>query len=63
MVATFNIWSMTGDWTILSKWIREDEVEDVGCRKGWRWATDVGQFEIRHDCRQQSKKQRIEGFQ
>ena len=40
---------MLGDWAILSKRIREDEVEDVGLRKSWRWGANVGQFEIRHD--------------
>jgi hypothetical protein len=57
MVASLNIRSMVRNWAIVSKWIREDEVEDVGCRKGWRWGTDVGQFKVRHDCRQQKKKQ------
>lgn len=48
---------MLGDRAILSKRIREDEVEDVGLRKSWRWGADVGQFEIRHDGKKQEKRQ------
>jgi hypothetical protein len=32
MVARLGVGSMLRDWTILSKRIGEDEVEDVGCR-------------------------------
>jgi len=49
MIARLKVRSMLGDWAILSKRIREDEVEDVGLRKSWRWGANVGQFEIRHD--------------